>query len=121
MKIEATDKSFIYRWPGGEVHLEPGKPIELPDERATRLLRKAGNRARMVLSTIHPGDWITWTRADGTTPNGLVDVVHVDVDGLAWAFVTIGESWAAVNLKFVKMIDVRTKTGTHGTEVPSVP
>lgn len=54
------------------------------------------------VSTVHPGDRITWTRADGTTQTGLVDFVHVELDGIAWAFVAIGESWAAVNMKFVK-------------------
>lgn len=105
MKVEATGKGFIYRWPGGEVHLEPGKPIELPPERAKRLLEKAGTKARLVLSIV-VGDLITWTRADGTTPIGLVEAVHVDVEGIAWAFVTIGQTWAAVNLTFVQRVDV---------------
>jgi hypothetical protein len=120
MKIEATGKSLIYRWPGGEVHLEPGKPIDLPDERAKRLLMKAGTKARMVLSPVQLGDRIEWLRGDAVQ-QGTVDFVHVDVDGIAWAFVTIRGSWAAVNLKFVKMIDARTEPGIHGTEVPSVP
>ena len=52
--------------------------------------------------TIQPGDRITWQRADGTTQNGLIDVVHVDEGGQHWAFVTLGASWAAINMKFVK-------------------
>lgn len=106
MRVECVGKGFVYIWPGGEVRLEPGKPVELSDERAMRLLRKAGNRVRLVLVPIQSGHWITWTRADGTTPLGLVDFVHVDIDGITWIFVTIGETWAAVNLKFVKRVDV---------------
>jgi hypothetical protein len=106
MKVECIGKGFVYTWPGGRVTLEPGKPVDLPDERATRLLRKAGNRVRLVLSPIQPGDQITWTRADGTTPIGLVDCLHVDVDGITWVFVIMGETWAAVNLKLVTRVDV---------------
>ena len=50
---------------------------------------------------IQPGDRISWQRADGTTQTGVVDDLHLDVDGSTWAFVTIGESWAAVNMKIV--------------------
>lgn len=48
MKIEAVGRAFTYRWPGGEVRLEPGKPIDLPADRATKLLACAGARARLV-------------------------------------------------------------------------
>lgn len=105
MLIEAVDHPILCRFPGGEIRLEPGKPIDVPDERAKRLLNKAGNKVRMVIPTIQHGDWVTWERADGTTQTGVVDFVHVDVDGIDWAFVTIGEIWAAVNLKLVKGAD----------------
>lgn len=106
MKVEATGHGFIYRWPGGEVHLEPGKPIELPPERAKRLLMKAGTKARLVESTVQPGNQITWTRADGTTQTGVVDAIHVDMTEARIGFVIIESSWAVVNLKFVKRVDV---------------
>jgi hypothetical protein len=51
-----------------------------------------------------PGGKITWKRA-GQTQQGLVDFIHVDDTGTRWAFVTIGESWAAVNLKFVTLVE----------------
>lgn len=50
---------------------------------------------------IQCGSFITWTRGDGTTQTGPVDFVHTDLDGIAWAFVTIEGSWIAVNMKFV--------------------
>lgn len=48
MKIECTGAPFVYKWPGGEVRLEPGRPIDLSPERAAKLLAKAPGRARLV-------------------------------------------------------------------------
>jgi hypothetical protein len=48
MKLEAIGKPFIYRWPGGEVRLEPGRPVALPAERAAKLLALASGRVRQV-------------------------------------------------------------------------
>src|SRR5690348_4704114 len=48
MKLEAIGKLFVYRWPGGEVRLEPGKPVELPPERAAKLLARASGRVHQV-------------------------------------------------------------------------
>ena len=52
-------------------------------------------------STIEAGSSITWTRADGTVQHGMVDYIHTDAHEGSWAFLTIGESWAAVNMKFI--------------------
>jgi hypothetical protein len=59
------------------------------------------NQQPVTGPTVHPGDQIIWTRGDGTTQTGVVDSLHVDDAGVSWAFVSLGESWAAVNLKFV--------------------
>jgi len=102
MRLEAIGIAFTYKWPGGEVHLEPGKPIDLPDERAQRLLSKAPGKVRIVSATFQAGARIAWTRGDGSTQTGRVDLIHVDDAGVSWAFVTLpGESWSAVNLKFL--------------------
>ena len=37
MKIESV-VPVTYRWPGGEIRLTPGCPVELPEERGLRLL-----------------------------------------------------------------------------------
>ena len=101
MILECVGPGFTYRWPGGEVHLEPGKPITLPEERGKRLLLKAPGRVRVIHPTVQPGTTIAWRRADGTSQVGQVDCVHVDETGTRWAFVTLPDgTWAAVNLKF---------------------
>jgi len=104
MTIECIGSSFTYRWPGGEVRLEPGKPIELPDERARRLLAKAVGRVRVVPPLIQPGDSIRWTRGDGSVQHAPVDFLHVDEGGIAWAFVTVWSGWCAVNCRLVSKV-----------------
>ncbi len=48
----------IYRWPGGEVRLQPGERVNLPEDRARRLMQKAGSRVREV---IKPGTSVRFT------------------------------------------------------------
>jgi len=70
-----------------------------------RLAKEALRQQKALdpVPTIQPGDRITWTRGDLTVQHGLVDVVHRDTDGQAWAFCTVpGGSWTAVNVKCVK-------------------
>jgi len=50
MIIECIGAPFTYRWPTGEVRLVPGRPVELPDDRVARLLKKAPGRVRVVES-----------------------------------------------------------------------
>ncbi|MEO7862434.1 MAG: hypothetical protein ABIU05_18780 [Nitrospirales bacterium] len=66
MKVEAIGKAFIYRWPGGEVRLAPGEPIELPPERAAKLLKRAQGRVRRIEEP--PIDWLQeWRRLAAIT------------------------------------------------------
>ncbi len=58
---------LTYRWPDGEVRLEPGRPVSLPDERARRLLAKAEGKVRAiepagqpVQEQLRPGTWVAW-------------------------------------------------------------
>lgn len=46
MLIEATEKPVTYRWPGGEVTITPGQPVDVPDERAEKILAKAGAKVQ---------------------------------------------------------------------------
>ena len=70
MKLEAIGKPFIYRWPGGEVRLEEGKPVDLAQDRAERLLNKVGDRVRVVepivIEPAHPNARpVYWERSTG--------------------------------------------------------
>lgn len=48
MLIEAITGPITYRWPEGEVRLEPGKPVDIPDYRARKILQKAPGKVRAV-------------------------------------------------------------------------
>ena len=56
-----------------------------------------------VLTGIRAGSKIVWEWS-GKPQTGTIDFLHVDSDGIVWGFVTIGDSWAAVNLKFAKQV-----------------
>jgi hypothetical protein len=75
MKLEAVGKPFTYRWPGGEIRLEPGVPVDVPDDRAVKLLAKVGAKVRAVQSdvVIEPA-----TRPDG---NPISPVYWEDATG----------------------------------------
>ena len=48
MLIEAVDHPIRYRFSGGEIRLEPGRPVEVEPERAVKLLARAGAKVRAV-------------------------------------------------------------------------
>ncbi len=115
MLIEAIGQPFIYRWPAGEIRLEPGAPMDLPQERAARLMAKAPGRVRYVMAKdmeeavlphVHAGDLITWELPDLGRQEGVVNFLSPDSDGSQWAYVTMPDGrWAAVNLKFVAVME----------------
>ena len=77
MKLEAIEGPVLYRWPGGEVRLEPGKPVDLPDDRARRVLAKAGTakvRAIAPAVAVTRGATIMITTADGPQLATIEDV-----------------------------------------------
>ena len=84
---------------GHDRTLVPGEVLTLPDSQGEKLIARAGSKVRVITSTVQVGDQISWMRA-GHRRVGQVDFLHVDSDGIVWAFCTVGESWAAVNLKF---------------------
>ena len=70
MLVEALMKQITYRWPGGEVQLEPGRAVDLPEDRALKLLAKAQGKVRLV-EPANPdwlAEWHTLARiTDGIT------------------------------------------------------
>jgi hypothetical protein len=110
--IEASTPLTIRRR-SGDVRLLPGRPVDLPEAEALKLLAKAPGKVREATGSVDieemkltwalaPGDRIEWQRA-GTAQQGLVDFLHCDADGTMWAFCTVpGGSWTAVNMKFAK-------------------
>ena len=100
MLIEAI-ATLRVRSEGQVFTIYPGTPINLPEDRALRLLAKAPDKVRRVdsVSAIQPGDAITWQGADGRKRGpAVVDFHHNEPDGSMWAFCTIPDSWCAVNL-----------------------
>lgn len=55
MRLEAVGQPIRYRWPGGEIVLIPGQPVEVEPDRARRILAKLGDRVRAV-ETLKPKD-----------------------------------------------------------------
>jgi hypothetical protein len=108
MLLEATHSPLRYRLKTGEeVTLRPGVPMELPDQAATQLLKKAPAMVRRVtcVPDIRPGACITWEGADLSVRHGRVDFLHTDGIGAAWAFCALLDGhWAAVNTKYVLTI-----------------
>jgi len=48
MLIEAVSCPIRYAWPKGEIRLIPGQPVEVPEERGTKILKKCGGKVRIV-------------------------------------------------------------------------
>ena len=61
-KLECVGPAFTYSWPGGTVRLAPGYPVELPEDRAARLLAKAPGRVRIMAhhDTLQVGQVVEW-------------------------------------------------------------
>lgn len=73
-------------------------------QRALELLKKRP-QPHDIGSTIRPGSFVTWTRGDGTKPEGFVDTIHTDDTGTQWAIVTMLDgTWSAVNMRVVKVV-----------------
>ena len=65
MLLEAVDRPIRYTWPQGELRFEPGKPIEVPDDRGQKVLTKCGDKVRKVSP-----DWLAaWEKLAQVTNN----------------------------------------------------
>ena len=100
MLIEAL-KPLLVRLPSGDLHLTPGKPVDLPDKQARKLLTKAQGKVKLVPTRpprFQPGTWIEWDsplfgrlRGEllGVHGDGWLEVFHPLTDKLA----RIPEAW----------------------------
>ena len=65
MLLEAVDRPIRYTWPKGELRLEPGKPIKVPDDRGQKVLTRCGDKVRKVSP-----DWLAaWEELAQVTNN----------------------------------------------------
>ncbi len=70
MLIEAIEEPVTYRWPSGEIQLEPGCPVYLPESRALKLLAKAQGKVRLA-EPANP-EWLAEWRTLARITNGIV-------------------------------------------------
>jgi hypothetical protein len=95
MKIEALTP-FTYRWPGGELRLEPGKPIDLDNDRAQRLLDRGKVRVLPDV-TVEPGTDrpVHWEDSHGVIHQGTVELFGMtcEADGRQRFWVYVGDRW----------------------------
>lgn len=103
MTLEAVDRPIRYCWPGGEVRLEPGLPVEVPDDRARRLLTKLGGRVRIVQqggAALLPGQIVTWQSPALGTLSGELLAIHGD--GSMSVFHPLTEAVARIPLSWLR-------------------
>ena len=103
MLIEAVDHPIRYRFPGGEIRLEPGQPVEVEPERAAKLLARAGAKVRAVdalssdvmleptgpTTPLQPGWLVAYRDRRGVLCGGCEDRAHGTVGACRWE----GKAW----------------------------
>ena len=78
MMIEAEVPLKVHiREQNVDVDLEPGQPVEFPDDQAKRIVAKAHGLVRVVTPQTADQeptleDWVTWRDADGRLGMGVV-------------------------------------------------
>ena len=64
-----------------------------------------GERVPSKAPAIQPGYLVTWCRGDGSKQEGFVDFLHFDPEGKEWAFVSYGQTWAAVDRRRLTVVN----------------
>ena len=103
--LEAVE-AFIYRWPGGEVELRPGWPVEFQTDRAQRIVEKAHGLVRVVSRDhgLKLGAMISWHSPRYGKCSGRVAMLPQCSD----EYILIGDHTVTKSLAFVsKNLDVR--------------
>lgn len=83
MKLEAIGKPFTYQWPGGQIRFEPGRVIDVPEDRAARIMAKVPGRVRpledaSLTPPLKPGVCVEWLSPALTRQQGEVLAVYED-------------------------------------------
>lgn len=54
MMLEAVSSPIRYSWPRGEIRFVPGAPVQVHEFRGSRILRKCGDKIRVVANQLNP-------------------------------------------------------------------
>ena len=93
MIIEAIDEPILYRWPWGAVLLEPLKPVNLPEDRARRLIAKIPGKVRLVERSFpQPDERTDDARWDDLRPGTTVEYESPVFGRLSAEIVHVGSS-----------------------------
>ena len=52
--LEAVSSPIRYSWPRGEIRFVPGAPVQVHEFRGSRILRKCGDKIRVVANQLNP-------------------------------------------------------------------
>ena len=97
MLIEAVESRIRYKWPHGELCLIPGQPVEVPEERGVKILKKCGGKVRVVEpATI--GQWIEFLSPQfglctGRVLNLGVESIRIGEHSVVKEIVNIPQAW----------------------------
>ncbi len=116
MKLEAIGKPFTYQWPGGQIRFEPGRVIDVPEDRAVRIMAKVPGRVRPVedapsAPTLKAGDWVEWLSPALPTQQG--EVLAVYDDGTFEVFHPLSEIPCRLPISWITRV-VNARTNSEG-------
>ncbi|MGE0469629.1 MAG: hypothetical protein AB7L09_12700 [Nitrospira sp.] len=97
---------------GGDLHLKPGLPVDLPDGDAVRLLAKKPDAVRLVL---RPGDIVEWLSP--ALPKQHGEVLDVYEDGTFEVVHTLSVKLCRLPMVWVTRVVNRSIDQTGGSTV----
>ena len=113
MLIEAVDFPIRYQWPGGEIRLLPGKPVQVDEERGKKVLAKCGPKVRAV-QPFDVGDCLSYQVAQDPQ-QGPFRVAEVAPDlshGQWWALVEKPGSLAWIHERIMTKVESKGSSRT---------
>ena len=97
MLIEAVGSRIRYKWPHGEICLIPGQPVDVPEERGVKILKKCAGKVRVV-GPITIGTMIEFHSplfglCTGRVLSLEVEAVRITDHSVVQEIVTIPQAW----------------------------